>query len=95
MRTLLYGAIAGACAEAATYPFEVVRRQLQMPSERKEDECTSYLCEVGRARWCSCSLCRINSQHITGKTWILYKVSFSINYTRMGFWFMFYPHIGI
>jgi hypothetical protein len=29
-RTLLYGAIAGACAEAATYPFEVVRRQLQM-----------------------------------------------------------------
>ncbi|KAH9309379.1 hypothetical protein KI387_037290, partial [Taxus chinensis] len=30
MRTLLYGAIAGACAEAATYPFEVVRRHLQM-----------------------------------------------------------------
>ncbi|XP_020255708.1 probable mitochondrial adenine nucleotide transporter BTL3 [Asparagus officinalis] len=30
MRTLLYGAIAGACAEAATYPFEVIRRQLQM-----------------------------------------------------------------
>lgn len=30
IRTLLYGAIAGACAEAATYPFEVVRRQLQM-----------------------------------------------------------------
>ncbi|XP_041005460.1 probable mitochondrial adenine nucleotide transporter BTL3 [Juglans microcarpa x Juglans regia] len=29
-RTLLYGAIAGACAEAATYPFEVVRRQLQL-----------------------------------------------------------------
>ncbi|KAJ6825318.1 putative mitochondrial adenine nucleotide transporter BTL3 [Iris pallida] len=29
-RTLLYGAIAGACAEAATYPFEVIRRQLQM-----------------------------------------------------------------
>ncbi|KAM3281838.1 putative mitochondrial adenine nucleotide transporter BTL3 [Capsicum chacoense] len=29
-RTLIYGAIAGACAEAATYPFEVVRRQLQM-----------------------------------------------------------------
>lgn len=28
--TLLYGAIAGCCAEAATYPFEVVRRQLQM-----------------------------------------------------------------
>lgn len=36
MRTLLYGAIAGACAEAATYPFEVVRRQLQMQvRERK------------------------------------------------------------
>lgn len=30
LRTLLYGAIAGACAEVATYPFEVVRRQLQM-----------------------------------------------------------------
>lgn len=30
MRTLLYGAISGACAEAATYPFEVVRRHLQM-----------------------------------------------------------------
>ncbi|GAB2278590.1 hypothetical protein Dimus_013268 [Dionaea muscipula] len=29
-RTLIYGAIAGACSEAATYPFEVVRRQLQM-----------------------------------------------------------------
>lgn len=33
MRTLLYGAIAGACAEAATYPFEVVRRQLQLQSK--------------------------------------------------------------
>lgn len=30
IRTLLYGAFAGACAEAATYPFEVVRRQLQL-----------------------------------------------------------------
>ncbi|XP_057533391.1 probable mitochondrial adenine nucleotide transporter BTL3 [Amaranthus tricolor] len=30
LRTLLYGAISGACAEAATYPFEVIRRQLQM-----------------------------------------------------------------
>ncbi|KAL2893820.1 putative mitochondrial adenine nucleotide transporter BTL3 [Bienertia sinuspersici] len=30
LRTLLYGAISGACAEASTYPFEVVRRQLQM-----------------------------------------------------------------
>ncbi|KAL7131562.1 hypothetical protein ABFS83_12G011800 [Erythranthe nasuta] len=30
LRTLIYGAVAGACAEAATYPFEVVRRQLQM-----------------------------------------------------------------
>ncbi|OIW18128.1 hypothetical protein TanjilG_22326 [Lupinus angustifolius] len=29
-RTLLYGAIAGCCSEAATYPFEVIRRQLQM-----------------------------------------------------------------
>ncbi|XP_010519529.1 PREDICTED: probable mitochondrial adenine nucleotide transporter BTL3 [Tarenaya hassleriana] len=36
MRTLLYGAIAGACSEAATYPFEVVRRHLQMqPHSRK------------------------------------------------------------
>ncbi|BAT73393.1 Adenine nucleotide transporter BT1-like protein [Vigna angularis] len=30
IRTLLYGAIAGCCSEAATYPFEVVRRQLQL-----------------------------------------------------------------
>ncbi|KAL4557601.1 hypothetical protein LXL04_035785 [Taraxacum kok-saghyz] len=30
MRTLLHGAVAGACAEVATYPFEVVRRQLQL-----------------------------------------------------------------
>ncbi|KAL2468029.1 putative mitochondrial adenine nucleotide transporter BTL3 [Forsythia ovata] len=30
MRTFLHGAISGACAEAATYPFEVVRRQLQL-----------------------------------------------------------------
>lgn len=30
VRTLIYGAIAGCCAEAATYPFEVVRRQLQL-----------------------------------------------------------------
>lgn len=30
VRTLVYGAMAGACAEAATYPFEVVRRQLQL-----------------------------------------------------------------
>jgi hypothetical protein len=35
MRTLLYGAIAGACSEAATYPFEVVRRRLQMQSHAK------------------------------------------------------------
>ncbi|CAA0840447.1 Probable mitochondrial adenine nucleotide transporter BTL3 [Striga hermonthica] len=32
VRTLLHGAIAGACAEAATYPFEVLRRQLQLQS---------------------------------------------------------------
>ncbi|KAL3830433.1 hypothetical protein ACJIZ3_019235 [Penstemon smallii] len=30
VRTLLHGAIAGACAEVATYPFEVLRRQLQL-----------------------------------------------------------------
>ncbi|KAL8199931.1 hypothetical protein R6Q57_013499 [Mikania cordata] len=30
IRTLLHGAIAGACAEVVTYPFEVVRRQLQL-----------------------------------------------------------------
>lgn len=35
IRTLLYGAIAGLCAEAATYPFEVVRRQLQMQARAK------------------------------------------------------------
>lgn len=30
VRTLLHGAISGACAEASTYPFEVVRRRLQL-----------------------------------------------------------------
>ncbi|GMN33780.1 hypothetical protein TIFTF001_004336 [Ficus carica] len=35
IRTLLYGAIAGLCAEATTYPFEVVRRQLQMQAHAK------------------------------------------------------------
>ncbi|KAI3757362.1 hypothetical protein L6452_04898 [Arctium lappa] len=30
LRTLLHGAVAGACAEVVTYPFEVVRRQLQL-----------------------------------------------------------------
>ncbi|XP_011004805.1 PREDICTED: probable mitochondrial adenine nucleotide transporter BTL3 [Populus euphratica] len=30
IRTLVYGAFAGACAEFATYPFEVVRRRLQL-----------------------------------------------------------------
>ncbi|CAN4122274.1 unnamed protein product [Withania somnifera] len=36
MRTLLHGAIAGACAEAATYPFEVIRRQLQLQGRASE-----------------------------------------------------------
>ncbi|KAF2607604.1 hypothetical protein F2Q68_00045390 [Brassica cretica] len=36
IRTLLYGAVAGACTEVATYPFEVVRRQLQMQIVRGE-----------------------------------------------------------
>jgi solute carrier family 25 phosphate transporter 23/24/25/41 len=30
IRTLVYGAIAGICAETSTYPFEVIRRQMQM-----------------------------------------------------------------
>jgi len=30
VRTLIYGAIAGACAESVTYPLEVIRRQLQL-----------------------------------------------------------------
>ncbi|XP_010521189.2 PREDICTED: probable mitochondrial adenine nucleotide transporter BTL2 [Tarenaya hassleriana] len=36
IRTFLYGAIAGACAEATTYPFEVVRRQLQLQAGRNQ-----------------------------------------------------------
>ena len=30
VKTLLYGAIAGTCDEVFTYPFEVVRKQLQL-----------------------------------------------------------------
>lgn len=30
LRTLIYGAISGACSETVTYPLEVVRRQLQL-----------------------------------------------------------------
>ncbi|ONK80946.1 uncharacterized protein A4U43_C01F23570 [Asparagus officinalis] len=30
VRTLIYGALAGACAETVTYPLEVIRRQLQL-----------------------------------------------------------------
>ncbi|KAF7144397.1 hypothetical protein RHSIM_Rhsim05G0121100 [Rhododendron simsii] len=33
VRTLLHGAISSACAEASAYPFEVLRRQLQLPSK--------------------------------------------------------------
>lgn len=36
VRTLVYGAIAGCCSEFATYPFEVVRRQLQMQVQAKK-----------------------------------------------------------
>ncbi|KAE8658623.1 putative mitochondrial adenine nucleotide transporter BTL3 [Hibiscus syriacus] len=36
MRTLLYGAMDGACAEVATYPFEVVRRQLQLQVQARK-----------------------------------------------------------
>ncbi|XP_031477158.1 probable mitochondrial adenine nucleotide transporter BTL3 [Nymphaea colorata] len=35
VRTLIYGAIAGACAETVTYPLEVVRRQLQLHTAAK------------------------------------------------------------
>ncbi|KAK1311807.1 hypothetical protein QJS10_CPA07g00310 [Acorus calamus] len=35
LRTLIYGAIAGACAETVTYPLEVVRRQLQLQRAAK------------------------------------------------------------
>ncbi|KAF7115850.1 hypothetical protein RHSIM_Rhsim11G0009000 [Rhododendron simsii] len=33
VRSLLHGGISGACAEASTYPFEVLLRQLQLPSK--------------------------------------------------------------
>ncbi|KAH9325613.1 hypothetical protein KI387_005791, partial [Taxus chinensis] len=35
VRTLVYGAIAGACAEIVTYPLEVVRRHLQLQETTK------------------------------------------------------------
>lgn len=36
LRTLLYGGISGVCAETAIYPFEVVRRQLQLQSRSQQ-----------------------------------------------------------
>ncbi|KAG5557685.1 hypothetical protein RHGRI_007810 [Rhododendron griersonianum] len=33
VRTLLHGAISGACAEASTYPFEVLRRMQKLALE--------------------------------------------------------------
>ncbi|KAL1821956.1 hypothetical protein ACET3Z_016825 [Daucus carota] len=36
VRTLLHGAISGACAEVATYPFEVVRRHLQLQARENK-----------------------------------------------------------
>lgn len=33
IRTLLYGAIAGACSETAIYPLDVLRKQLQMQAQ--------------------------------------------------------------
>lgn len=35
VRTLIYGAIAGACAETMTYPLEVIRRQLQLHQAKR------------------------------------------------------------
>ncbi|KAI4389800.1 hypothetical protein MLD38_001983 [Melastoma candidum] len=46
MRTLLYGAISGACAEAATYPFEVVRRQLQLQDRAKRLSSLATLAKI-------------------------------------------------
>ncbi|XVF15192.1 hypothetical protein REPUB_Repub09cG0129400 [Reevesia pubescens] len=45
IRTLLNRAIVGACSEAATYPFEVVRRHLQMQVCEKKLKCIGNLCQ--------------------------------------------------
>ncbi|MQL80059.1 hypothetical protein Taro_012493 [Colocasia esculenta] len=46
MRTLLYGAISGCCAEAATYPFEVVRRHLQMQVQATRLSAFATCCKI-------------------------------------------------
>ncbi|KAI4375095.1 hypothetical protein MLD38_013005 [Melastoma candidum] len=46
LRTLLYGAISGACTEAATYPFEVVRRQLQLQDQAKRLSALATLMKI-------------------------------------------------
>jgi solute carrier family 25 phosphate transporter 23/24/25/41 len=41
IRTLLYGAIAGACSEVVTYPLEVIRRQLQLQQSTAKIGCVA------------------------------------------------------
>lgn len=48
VRTLLYGAIAGACAETATYPLEVIRRQLQLHQAKRVGLVTVFVKLVQR-----------------------------------------------
>ncbi|RWR73640.1 putative mitochondrial adenine nucleotide transporter BTL3 [Cinnamomum micranthum f. kanehirae] len=48
VRALLYGAIAGACAETATYPLEVIRRQLQLHQAKRVGLVTVFVKLVQR-----------------------------------------------
>ncbi|KAL4194629.1 hypothetical protein AMTRI_Chr05g60420 [Amborella trichopoda] len=48
VRTLIYGAVAGAFAETVTYPLEVVRRQLQLQRAAKVGLFSAFACMIQR-----------------------------------------------
>ncbi|XP_073110834.1 probable mitochondrial adenine nucleotide transporter BTL3 isoform X3 [Elaeis guineensis] len=46
IRTLIYGAIAGACAETVTYPLEVIRRKLQLQQAANFGLASAFILQI-------------------------------------------------